>query len=529
MQSEMDLRARLEAAISKQDEQGAINAYEDLLLNGVNDTAIVNNLSYLYVNQGQIHQAVELLSKFEDRDDLSLLNQLGHLTKRLGELDRAMRVFEKAIALSPEDAETRNNFALVLFQRADFKAAESQLNIALQNKPDYQSALYNLALVLKAQNKMKACVASLEALLQVDAKHLQALFMMGKLALESGVVIEATDYFEKLLEIAPDNTDILASIASCLIDGREYTQAKPYCEKILKLEPDQYAVLYNLALIADKEGQTDRAISLYHSCLEKSPRYFNALNNLAALYLHKRDMVSAQMYFQRALDEQPDNKSVQYTLDAISGKSNVESAPKDYVKNLFNYYADHFDQHLVKGLDYQVPEILLKVFKKVSKPKEKAYDILDLGCGTGLVGEMFNPYSKSLTGVDLAENMLTKAREKQVYQHLHEDDLLHFLTHTSSQFDVALAADVLVYFGKLESLFEKLMQRLKHGGFFIFSIELCDGDTFLFQQSGRFAHSRHYITHLSKQFDLRVRYFKPVATRKQYGQSLGGAVVVLQR
>ncbi len=37
---------------------------------------------------------------------------------------------------------------------------------------------------------------------------------------------------------------------------------------------------------------------------------------------------------------------------------------------------------------------------------------LDLGCGTGLVGEALNSFTRHLTGVDLSPRMLRKAQPK---------------------------------------------------------------------------------------------------------------------
>ena len=52
---------------------------------------------------------------------------------------------------------------------------------------------------------------------------------------------------------------------------------------------------------------------------------------------------------------------------------------------------------------------------------------LDLGCGTGLVGERLRKMVRRLEGVDLSEAMLAEARRKQIYDRLHKGDLTQFL------------------------------------------------------------------------------------------------------
>lgn len=45
-------------------------------------------------------------------------------------------------------------------------------------------------------------------------------------------------------------------------------------------------------------------------------------------------------------------------------------------------------------------------------------DILDLGCGTGLIGSWFKDYAKKLVGVDVSPTMLDMATKKGCYHEL---------------------------------------------------------------------------------------------------------------
>jgi predicted TPR repeat methyltransferase len=46
--------------------------------------------------------------------------------------------------------------------------------------------------------------------------------------------------------------------------------------------------------------------------------------------------------------------------------------------------------------------------------------------------------------------MLAKARERQVYDELHESELVAFMRARPREYDVVISADTLVYFGALE-------------------------------------------------------------------------------
>lgn len=45
-------------------------------------------------------------------------------------------------------------------------------------------------------------------------------------------------------------------------------------------------------------------------------------------------------------------------------------------------------------------------------------DILDLGCGTGLIGSWFKDYARTLVGVDVSPMMLDMATKKGCYHEL---------------------------------------------------------------------------------------------------------------
>jgi predicted TPR repeat methyltransferase len=68
-----------------------------------------------------------------------------------------------------------------------------------------------------------------------------------------------------------------------------------------------------------------------------------------------------------------------------------------------------------------------------------------LGCGTGLFGpQLLRPLARTLTGIDLSSNMLKKAEQRGLYDHLICGDIAEFLETQSHAFDLAVAADVFV-------------------------------------------------------------------------------------
>ena len=170
-----------------------------------------------------------------------------------------------------------------------------------------------------------------------------------------------------------------------------------------------------------------------------------------------------------------------------------------------------------------------KLSKFYDKESVEDLDVLDLGCGTGLCGELISNYVKygTLIGVDLSPNMLAVANDKNVYNQLVEADLLSYCNEGHSLCDVVIAADVFTYFGALEDIVESISRRLKTGGRFVFSISEnnISNDDYKLHISGRFTHTKKYIEGILKNADLRVHSFDDEILRVEGNEPVRGWII----
>ena len=194
---------------------------------------------------------------------------------------------------------------------------------------------------------------------------------------------------------------------------------------------------------------------------------------------------------------------------------------------MFDHYAKKFDYQLVKVLDYQAPRILVDLIKG-QEPKIIVASVLDLGCGTGLVGAELNNKCQNLEGIDLSKLMLERAREKGVYNKLHNSDILAYLGEKKLDFDYFVAADVFIYVGALQDLFQLIKSRNKRRAKLVFSTEHSTQNGFTLEKSGRYSHSKQYIEALVKKFGCRIVHFSLTNLRKDNGTYLKGGMYVVQ-
>jgi predicted TPR repeat methyltransferase len=296
--------------------------------------------------------------------------------------------------------------------------------------------------------------------------------------------------------------------------------------KALELNPNHLGSLNNLCLHYMDAGKFDKAEEFIQKALAADPSSLGSLSNLGTLFTRQKRIEEARRVFEKILAREPGNASAHHFFNAF-GADGAETAPKDYVVDLFDGYAGRFDKHLVEGLRYHGPERLREAVGRVLGGNPPRLRVLDLGCGTGLCGVQFKDLAGHLAGVDLSPGMLAKARERKVYDKLYKSDLTQALTRYDGDLDLAVSADVFIYVGGLEKVFEGCAAALRAGGLFAFTTEVFPGEGFVLRHSGRFAHSDGYVMGLAEKNGFTLVLRDEIVLRMEAGKPLSGYAYVL--
>lgn len=210
----------------------------------------------------------------------------------------------------------------------------------------------------------------------------------------------------------------------------------------------------------------------------------------------------------------------------------TDTAPAEYVSQLFDQYAETFDTHLQETLKYATPQKLADAvnatLKEMNQPAT-ALSLLDLGCGTGLGAEALHNITDKRIGIDLSAKMIEQSKEKNVYAHTEVMGIEEYFAKTREQYDLILSADVFVYIGNLEPIFAQVQPHLNQNGLFAFSVE--DGDDappYTLRKTARYAHSASYLEELAAEYKLEVKSKIHTELRVDAGASIMGYVFVMR-
>ena len=341
-----------------------------------------------------------------------------------------------------------------------------------------------------------------------------------------GQMDTAVNYYEKALDIKPDYAEAHNNLAITLQELNQLDAAVERYKKALTIKPDYAEAHYNLGDTLHKLGQLDASVRSYEKAIAIKPDYAEAHNNLGNTLKRLGQLDAAVRSYKKALAIKPDYVVPQHMINALTGNTSTKP-PKEYVKNLFDDYAERFDDSLVKQLQYKLPFLIKELILKLDPPRNKFERVIDLGCGTGLTGKELRDISNNLTGIDISSNMVNKARKLDVYDCLIEGDVVDILSSSKEKYDLFIALDVFIYIGELTKIFKTVRQCCNKNALFIFSIETQEEDGYSLLKSARYSHSEDYILKIAS-VAFKVIDSQEVNLRKQKESWIKGKIFIMQ-
>lgn len=369
------------------------------------------------------------------------------------------------------------NLGNIRFLKRDFKGAAKAYKKADSLSENNVTAKVNLANVFLEQGDFCAAYKLAGQALRLDSSNLMACSILGTACLSLEKYSEAVEVFLRLTQLDSADAWNYNYLSQAYEKNGDYTKAAEAARQALTLDSDNDSHHLNFAYLL----------------------YDMALENLVD---------DAKKYARNWLRDFPENPIAVHIGNALCGNKKIERANQGYLVDTFDVFALDFES-VLKKLEYKVPayvgEYLNDFYGRKNRQKIK---VLDVGCGTGLCGtEIKKTFPSSFVyGIDLSEKMLDEARRKNIYFKLLNADISDCLAGFDSHFDLIVSGDVFTYFGRLDSLFEKLCFSLKKGGRFIFSVSENNitGDDFFLHLSGRFLHSENYIKNVLKNCGFRL-------------------------
>lgn len=555
--------------------------YRQILETAPNQPDVLNLLGLIAQSRGIDQEAVNFFYqaiRHAPQEKASYYFNLGVSLANWHKPYEAAEAFQKVIALAPDVKETYVQLANLYRDQNQPEQARRCYEQALDKDPHYYEAKVRLALLdtpEKAEMTLK----------QLSARHPDeplAFYHLANLCRQRQDATGAEAYAQRALELAPDNADINLLLAEICLQKGNPEQAQPFLLQTLQSDPDNLSALINRAnfLSAQNEEEAER---LYLRATELDKNNFDACLNYATLLQKQNRLPEALETFRRAVLINPQSAeacnnlglilkdtgdytealgllfnaykynpaleeislNITETLILLHRSGKIEEAQKIaanwaeqnpqniyathinavfkgeniapdkiFTQKFFDHFADTYEL-VLQNVGYQLP----RNFRNLAGDVKGT--IVDLGCGSGLVGEALKSPQNQIIGVDLSPEMLKRTQNKGVYASLVSRDITDYL-QTELPADTALitAADVFCYFGSLDDII-----RLCAPHRLIFSVETSSGTPdYQLAETGRYKHNPLYINNILTKYGYADIKQTPLTLRTEDGQAVEGVI-----
>jgi len=270
------------------------------------------------------------------------------------------------------------------------------------------------------------------------------------------------------------------------------------------------------------------AIGELQRALRLDPHLLEARIALGAAWLDAGEAEKALEFWRGIAHEERTSELAAMMADAERVLSAARSDAR-YVRQLFDQFSADYDTRMLEQLGYRAPLILREFASFLGFGGTSRHTILDLGCGTGLMGEAVKDWARRLDGIDLSPRMIEAARGSRNYDELHVADICAWLDTPGRNYELIFAADTVVYLGDLASLFISVRTRLADGGGFLFTVERKEGGGFELGSKRRWRHSENYLRAAAEHARLEMSGMMPCEPRREAGQPVEGWAVALTK
>ncbi len=359
--------------------QNAIAEYEKVIKNDNKDLTVINTVGDLYSRLGEIDKATECFKTVGDayasqgftvkaiamykkisklKPSLEGLLKLAELYTqqglfndaraqylqvaeeflKTGELDNAVRIFQKILEMDPENSSMRVRLA--------------EVYIRLGKKTEAWQIFSAAAESMRSKGSLSGAEEVLQRMLTLDPGNTYALLMQGKNMIESGDAAGAVAILQKVSDI-DSHPDGLRDLLKAYLQTGQLSEAGTIASKLLTVHNDLTAI----ASFADalmQAGQYESALQVYDQHAERllAENSDKVLENLHTIIGHVRDNPDSLQKLLDLFHKAGENTHVGEVVELLAHAS-VQSGDLSRARDLYQKLATIEPQNPLHMQNYQ--------------------------------------------------------------------------------------------------------------------------------------------------------------------------------
>ncbi len=321
------------------------------------------------------------------KTNAKLWNNVGHALESEKNYVKALKFFQQATIVQPDDIGAHINVGRTLnhlekFQEAEqaYLKAKSLLpqpqpgqKYVTRIAPQHLSVFLNLGNLMAKDNKLAEADALYRQAISMRTDYIQAYINRGDVLIKMGKPEEALDVYQMALRFEPDNADLHYNLGVVLIELGKPNEAMERFANALRVDPEHLQSLMNSAILMQESSKAELRPEAYKrlfKVMDRQPNNDRVYFNLGMLAMDDGEFTKAEIWFSKAIELRPDFRSALFNLALLL---NEQKRPQDalpHLQSLLHFYPDH-----IKGL-ILLGDIYTNNVKDLNKAEEAYSRIL---------------------------------------------------------------------------------------------------------------------------------------------------------
>ena len=314
----------------------ASKKYQLFLDLGFTDQRAFSNYGVICIQLGQIDKAIKLFQqsiKEYPSYSKAYLN-LARLLSDRGELDKSENLFHHYISLNPNEYKPYYLLGSHLLRAKKIEDAQKYFYKAIDIQPDVCEIYYQLGLTYKILNNTHKAKSLIFKSIEFKPNFLSAYILLADIYILEGRFNKAEENLRRVIELKDDLPVAYSNLGSLLRETGKYNEAERLMRKAIQLKPDFYEAHNNLSVILRHLRKYEEASLSALKAISISKNYAKAYLTLSTLpdpYV-KKDW-EKYLFSDQILDNQSDVD----TVDIFFARAKVLESKHDFSKSS-DYY-----------------------------------------------------------------------------------------------------------------------------------------------------------------------------------------------
>ncbi len=213
-------------------------------------------------------------------NDAEAHTNLGITLQELGQLHIAAASYEKAIKLKSKSAKLYNNLGVIKKQLGETKLAEANYRQAIELQPNYAEAHNNLGIIYREQGQIKAAETSYRQAIELQPNYAEAQNNLGIILQEMGRLHDAETSLKQAVSLKSNYANAHLNLSRVLGELGDIDAAFVSCKNAISSRDDLPEAHHYLGILFKKVDNTADAIPCFEKAILIKPDYAVAYDDL---------------------------------------------------------------------------------------------------------------------------------------------------------------------------------------------------------------------------------------------------------